>query len=217
MKLHNFENNMYKNAIKMQKELCQQSSKENSRGSHYAGGSYLMSNLMSELDIEESKEESNFHDNDSFIIQDTSKRKIDIFSSASSRLESPNSFNGQGVILGNNRPKDTSNSSIFALNQQPSIQNFKAIRNIPLRSACNSNKMKSAFAKSPLASDFEIEHPPESSWYRLKSPDGTTIKIPFENNEIGEMINTFISQENILKRPSKSRLKNKSMINQSYF
>ena len=93
MSLLRCEETYIKMLLNKQQELYQQTSKDNSKGSHYAGGSYLVSNLMSELDIEESKEESNYHDNDSFIIQDTSKQKMDILSSASSRLESPNSTN----------------------------------------------------------------------------------------------------------------------------
>lgn len=209
MNLQKCEEIFIKMSLNKQQELYQQSSKENSKGSHYAGGSYLMSNLMSELDIEESKEESNFHDNDSFIIQDTSKRKIDILSSASSRLESPNSTNERNIASRKYKQKETSNSSTFAANRQPSIHNFKAIRNAPGKRVQSRYLINNPIAQSPIVGELETEPPLASSCYRLKLSDETTLKLPFGNDEVGNMIDLFFNQNNVCKRPSRSRQKQK--------
>ena len=95
------------------------------------------------------------------------------------------------------RPKETLNSSTFALNQQPSIHNFKAIRNIPGKRVQSRYIINNPIAQSPLIGDIEVEPPLASSCYRLKISDETTLKLPFGNDEVGNMIDTFFNQANI--------------------
>lgn len=198
--------NIYENIIKKKQELDQKSDQENSRASHHIGGSYLHSNYMSEFDLEESKEESNLHDNDSFIMPETTKRKIDILSSNSSRLESPTSFY-DGVGVPAQYMKKSIGSTTFGASQAPSLHNFRAIRNYSKRDS-DSRKEPRYFSCSPIneGENGESSFKVKDNNIVLKINDEYRVEVPNDRNEISEFINKYFSNT-MSKRPSRPRKK----------